>query len=109
MKDIKYFKHKEHNHFVISDECPNKDFVEITKDEYLNMTKKIKDPTKYHINELNQQIKNLKKEISLTDYKVLKFFEGHISEEEFEPIKQLREKLRVQIRALEKELEQYKD
>ena len=54
--------------------------------------------------ELGQQIINLQYQLSETDYKALKYFEGYYTEEEYAPIKAEREELREQIRKLEKEI-----
>lgn len=50
------------------------------------------------------QIMALKEELAASDYKAIKFAEGLISAEEYEPIKAERQALREQINALEKEL-----
>lgn len=50
------------------------------------------------------QIMALKAELAATDYKAIKFAEGLISSEDYEPIKADRQAIREQINALEKEL-----
>lgn len=56
--------------------------------------------------DLNQQLSNLKYELSETDYKTLKYMEGWLTAEEYAPVKEYRESLRVQIRELEAEIEE---
>ena len=51
------------------------------------------------------QIMALKEELSASDYKAIKFAEGLISAEEYEPIKAARQELRNQINDLEAQLE----
>lgn len=50
------------------------------------------------------QIMALKEELSASDYKAIKYAEGLITTEEYEPIKAERQAIREQINALEKEL-----
>ena len=45
-----------------------------------------------------QKINELKRKLSATDYKAIKYAEGLISEEDYAPIKAEREGYRVQIR-----------
>lgn len=47
------------------------------------------------------KIKALKNELANTDYKAIKFFEGELSAEEYEPIKQKRKEWRKEINKLE--------
>lgn len=47
------------------------------------------------------KVEALKNELAKTDYEAIKFAEGWISAEEYEPIKQMREELRNKIRELE--------
>ena len=49
-----------------------------------------------------ERILELKRFLSDTDHKAIKFFEGYLTAEEFEPIKQQRELWREEIRSLEK-------
>lgn len=51
---------------------------------------------------VEEQIEQLKTQLSMTDYKAIKFAEGWLTEEEYAPIKAEREAIREQIRALEK-------
>lgn len=50
-----------------------------------------------------REITRLKKELSETDYEAIKYSEGWFTDEEYAPIKAMRESLREQIRALESE------
>lgn len=51
-----------------------------------------------------EEIERLKSELSATDYKVLKYMEGWLSEAEYTPIKAQRQELRERINGLEKQL-----
>lgn len=51
-----------------------------------------------------EQIAKLKNELADTDYKAIKYSEGWFTEEEYAPIKAMREELRDQIRKLELEI-----
>lgn len=51
--------------------------------------------------DLEKQISELIQKLSSTDYKAIKFAEKLISESEYAPIKQERQKIREQIRQLE--------
>lgn len=53
-----------------------------------------------------EQIAELKKQLSATDYEAIKYSEGWFTEEEYAPIKAMREELREQIRALESNITQ---
>lgn len=53
------------------------------------------------------QIQDLKEELAATDYKAIKFAEGLITAEEYEPIKAERQALRDRINELEKQLEEF--
>lgn len=55
---------------------------------------------------LREYINNIKTELNNNDFQAIKYFEGWYSEEEYEPIKEYREKCREKIRELEKELEE---
>ena len=57
---------------------------------------------------LKQDIIKLKIELSRTDYLAIKFFEGYLTAEEYEPIKAQRQTWRDEINALEAELEALK-
>lgn len=52
----------------------------------------------------DEQIAKLKNELADTDYKAIKYSEGWFTEEEYAPIKDMRESLRDKIRKLELEI-----
>lgn len=54
-----------------------------------------------HNRDIRRQIKDLKEALAATDYKVLKYFEGYLTEEEFIKIKQERQEKRNKINELE--------
>lgn len=54
-------------------------------------------------------IENIKKELSKTDFKAIKYSEGWYTEEEYKPIKAERETMREKIRELEKELAEHEN
>lgn len=53
---------------------------------------------------LNKELSKAHFDLDQSDYKAIKYFEGYYTEEEYQPIKEYRESLRVKIRQLEKEL-----
>lgn len=55
---------------------------------------------------IGQEIANCLGELSSTDYKAIKYAEGLISAEEYEPIKAERQALRDRINELEKQLKE---
>lgn len=59
--------------------------------------------------ELNFEISQLKQRLKASDYKAIKYAEGVISPEEYEPIKAERETWREQINAYEAELPKAKE
>lgn len=56
---------------------------------------------------IEEQIANLKMQLAATDYLCLKWAEGHITDEEYAPIKAERQALRDRINELEQQLEQH--
>lgn len=63
-----------------------------------------------HFNQANavkDEINELKQKLIDSDYQVLKFYEGEITPEEFEPVKQQRHEWRNRINELEQELKKY--
>ena len=54
---------------------------------------------------LTDNINFLKKDLSFTDYKAIKYSEGLYTDEEYEPIKKQRQELRDEINKLQKELD----
>lgn len=91
-------------------------YIEITEEEYV-AEKEAKKTNNYGftkeqleaINAIENDIKSCKKELSETDYKAIKFFEGAISEEEFKPVKERRAFLREKINSLENNLYRIKN
>lgn len=53
------------------------------------------------IAEINRQISEYKEKLNQSDYKALKYFEGFISEDDYKPIKEERQKYRDKINSLE--------
>ena len=49
----------------------------------------------------------LKEELAASDYKAIKYAEGLITAEEYEPIKEARQELRNKINELEKQLAEF--
>ena len=70
-------------------------YRDATPEEEAEIRKQIEIP-------VEEQIEQLKEQLSATDYKAIKFAEGWLTEEEYAPIKAEREAIREQIRALEK-------
>ena len=56
------------------------------------------------INKFYQQINELRAKLHNSDYKAIKFAEGELTTEEFEPIKQQRKIWRSEINRLEKDI-----
>jgi hypothetical protein len=55
--------------------------------------------------EIYGEINGLKQALEISDYKAIKYAEGLIAEEDYQPIKDKRQKIRDRINELEKELE----
>ena len=55
---------------------------------------------------VEDKINALKQELASTDYQAIKYAEGWFTEDEYAPIKEMRESLREQIRALESDIAQ---
>lgn len=53
------------------------------------------------IAEINRQISEYKEKLNQSDYKALKYLEGFISEDDYKPIKEERQKYRDKINSLE--------
>ena len=95
-------------------ECPfdeNKPFIEVTEEQ---LAKIQSGQLKYKNGELVDntsninamaRIKELKQQLTDTDYKAIKYAEGLITDEEYEPIKSQRQAWRDEINELEKEVE----
>lgn len=83
--------------------------------EYLNCYKLVGDEVVFDVEKYNalidakakeQEIARLKQELADTDYEAIKYSEGWFTEEEYAPIKAMRESLREQIRKLESDTAQ---
>ena len=78
----------------------------------INIDGVIRDCTQEEIIEFNSietpkeiAIEELKQQLSETDYKAIKYAEGLMTDEEYEPIKLQRQEWRKEINELEKQLE----
>ena len=89
---MKYYRKNNDVIVLPEEEAKPKGYHEITEEEY------------NHVLSILSQLAELKFELKKTDYKAIKHSEGLISEEDYAPIKEAREQLRVQIRGLEAEL-----
>lgn len=54
--------------------------------------------------EIEQQITDLKAQLAASDYNCLKWVEGHLTDDEYQPIKEQRQELRDKINELENSL-----
>ena len=77
-------------------------YIPYTEEEILE--RKQKEEFEQKLSELNENIDRLKKRLADTDYKTLKYIEGFISSEDFEPIKLERQGWRDQINQYENEI-----
>lgn len=93
----------------------NKPFIDIEEPYSIHLGfdrfidgKIVKDEEGYHAALIRQdkyeEIQNLKAKLSETDYKLFKYLEGEISEEEYQTIKSQRHEWRTRINELEEEL-----
>lgn len=85
------------------------DRVNITKEEYQELcgfdpNEPIFIPTPEFHHKVNQ-MEMLKRQLSDTDYKAIKFAEGELAEEEYAPVKEQRRAWRAQINQLEQEID----
>ena len=85
--DKPYIKHEN----AYDEEIPIQVYIKYTEEELKKR-------------EINIELSKVHFELSQTDYKAIKYFEGYYTEEEYQPIKEYRESLREQIRALENEI-----
>lgn len=105
---------KEEGHYEIVKEYPNggKDEEWIVDKEYIEHKDAYDEKidiqiyipyTKEELDNFEKQNKlaELKFELSSTDYEAIKYAEGWFTEEEYKPIREYRESLREQIRAIE--------
>lgn len=83
-----------------------KDYERITEEEYNALKPKPRVLTEAEKNNIyiRAQINELKQLLSDTDYKCLKYVDGALTEEEYLPVKQLRQNYRDQINELERQL-----
>lgn len=80
--------------------CVNGKYIEMTPEEIAEMEAArlaYESSPEYR----QQQIAELKNQLAATDYKALKFMEGWLSAEEYEPVKAERQAIRDKINALE--------
>lgn len=94
-----YYKSLTNNYITKSEEESIVGMIQITENEYnqLKLANKQRIAKKVRINEL-------KKLLSQSDYKAIKYAEGLISAQDYEPIKQLRQSYRDEINQLESEV-----
>lgn len=94
-----YYKSLTNNYITKSEEESIVGMTQITENEYnqLKLANKQRIAKKVRINEL-------KKLLSQSDYKAIKYAEGLISAQDYEPIKQLRQSYRDEINRLESEV-----
>lgn len=88
----------------------NKPYIEVTEEEFAKIQNgdlKVVNGKliNNHTSKLAQErIKELKKLLSSTDYKAIKYAEGELTASEYEPIKQQRKAWREEINELEEQL-----
>ena len=98
------------NKFIYVDELPNYDaYRQVLKvvDEKLVIVDLEISPKRENVIrriEISSEINNYKNMLAQTDYKTLKFVDGAISEEEYNPIREDRKYWRAKINELEEEL-----
>lgn len=91
------------NKNLITIEIDSLDDIRVGYDYFIN-NKIIKNETydlDMQVAEINRQIGEYKDKLKQSDYKALKYFEGFISEEEYKPIKEERQRYRDKINELE--------
>ena len=96
---MNYYKNKTTNHTTLS----NRDLVAERPEKY-ELSTRDDFKRQHEKNVIKFQIKSLKSQLAATDYQVMKYAEGWISEEDYAPIKAQRQSLRDQINALEAQL-----
>lgn len=91
------------NKNLITIEIDNLDDIRVGYDYFID--KKIVKNETYDLDtqvaEINRQINEYKNKLKQSDYKALKYLEGFITEEDYEPIKQERQTYRDKINELE--------
>lgn len=105
-----YYKDKDSNSYLIAkhelDESEIGNYVQITENEYLEANKEHttnKEKSTIQIN--RSRIAKLKSLLRESDYQAIKYAEGWISDEDYLPIKTLRQNYRNEINQLEQEIE----
>lgn len=106
-----YYKSKTGNNYFNLASClstsEQDDYIAITEEEFLAATTIVPvTPNESEIarNNILNQITELKKHLADTDYQAIKYAEGLLTAEEYEPIKQQRQVWRDQINQLEASL-----
>lgn len=106
-----YYKSKTGNNYFNLASClstkEQDDYIEITEEEFLQATNPIiTAPNELDLSRNNKllQISELKKLLFDTDYQAIKYAEGLLTAEEYEPVKQQRQAWRDQINQLEASL-----
>lgn len=94
---MRYYYKKDNAYFSFKNPIEDESYEVITEEEFNAHNI----PLSVNNNEF--EIEHLKHELSKSDYKALKFFEGYLTEEEYAPIKAYRQQLRDRINALEQE------
>ena len=108
-----YYKDTDSNSYLIAkhelDESEIGNYVQITENEYnayLESKKQLIDSKEQSpINIKKTRISELKTLLKNSDYQAIKYAEGCISEQEYAPIKELRQRYRDEINQLEQEIE----
>lgn len=111
MEENKKYYYQNGNNFRIENnpllELPE-GYTEITEEEYeqaqANILASLRQQ-KTPIQEIKEQIAHLKMLLASSDYKLCKYLDGDMTEEDYAPIRQQRHAWRVRINELEAELE----
>lgn len=99
-----YYKSKTNKGFLnLKSPLNNKDYVEITKEEFDRLTY-IESPAPTELEIKRNRINELKSKLAATDYKAIKYMEGFYTEEEYTSIKAERQSWRDEINELENSL-----
>lgn len=93
----------------IKENYPNINFILDEKEQLIDVEiDTVSKQNRQKIKDFQIQIKELKKQLSTTDYQAIKYAEGQLSEEEFLEIKIKRQSWRDEINNLEKKIEELK-
>lgn len=97
--------------FIIADEIPEitdkrrqKLMVENSELKVVDLELSPEEEKSIRLYEINSEIHELKQSLSSTDYQAIKYAEGELSVEEYEPIKIQRREWRLKINNLEEQL-----